>query len=61
MTVSLSPKSRQLVKRIEWLAKFAQQLEEDFPYREDAKQAVRDIRWILKHVKCKAEKPGLED
>lgn len=52
VTVMIHPKSRALIRRLEGLAAFARELQEDFPYREDARQAVRDIEWLLDHVKA---------
>lgn len=54
MKVTIEAESVQLVERLRSLATFARELSEDFPYREDAMQAVANIEWIMRHVEVKS-------
>lgn len=52
LSFTINHASQEALNRLRSLGEFAGELAEDFPYREDAKQAVEDIAWLIEHVTC---------
>jgi hypothetical protein len=48
--VTIDDGSLEALKRLSRLAQFAEELAEDFSYREDVKEAIEDIEFLRTHV-----------